>query len=114
MLIDLRTYTFHPGKLTEFLKLAEAEIFPLQAKYCGTCILYSVSETGVLNQVIQAWAYADAADRDRRRAAMWVDPEWLRLGAKALPWIAHQESRLLRPAAFSPRDWMPKAAPDQS
>jgi hypothetical protein len=26
-------------------------------------------------------------------------------GAIALPWIAHQESRLLRPTAFSPRAW---------
>jgi hypothetical protein len=37
MLIDLRIYTFHPGRLGEFLKLAEAEILPLQARYSGTC-----------------------------------------------------------------------------
>ena len=69
MLIDLRTYTFHPGKLGEFLKLSEAEILPLQTKYCGTCLFYSTSETGTLNQLVQAWVYVDAADRDARRAA---------------------------------------------
>lgn len=105
MLIDLRIYTFHPGKLGEFLKLAESTILPLQAKHCGNCIFYSVSDTGTLNQVIQAWAYEDAADRDRRRAALWADPDWQKLGAAALPWIAHQENRLLKPTSFSPTPW---------
>ena len=105
MLIDLRFYTFHPGKLSEFLKLSESDILPLQTRYCGNCIFYSTTETGVLNQLVQAWAYEDAADRDRRRAALWADPEWARLAAIALPWIAHQENRLLKPAAFSPMKW---------
>jgi hypothetical protein len=107
MLIDLRIYTFHPGKLGEFLKLAESTILPLQARHCGTCIFYAVSETGTLNQVIQAWAYEDAADRDHRRAALWADPEWQQLGAIALSWIAHQENRLLKPTAFSPAAFWP-------
>jgi hypothetical protein len=105
MLIDLRTYTFHPGKLAEFLALSKAEILPLQTHHCGTCIFYATSETGTLNQLIQAWAYVDAADRDRRRAALWADPEWQRLGAIALPWIAHQENRLIKPTDFSPQKW---------
>ena len=67
-LIDHRIYTTAPGKLAEFMKLSEEKILPLQAKYCGNCIFYSTSESGVLNQLIQAWAYEDAADRDRRRA----------------------------------------------
>lgn len=105
MIIDLRFYTFHPGKLAEFMKLSQAEILPLQTRYCGRCIFYATSETGVLNQLVQAWAYDDAADRDRRRAALWADPEWQRLGALALPLIAHQENRLLKPAEFSPAAW---------
>lgn len=106
MLIDLRFYTFYPGKLAEFLKLSQEEILPLQTKYCGSCIFYSTSETGVLNQLVQAWAYTDAADRDRRRAALWADPEWQRLGAIALPLIQHQENRLLKPTSFSPTPWV--------
>ena len=35
MLIDLRFYTFHPGKLAEFMKLSETEILPLRTRYCG-------------------------------------------------------------------------------
>lgn len=106
MLIDLRIYTFHPGKLREFLKLSKEQILPLQAKHCGNCIFYTTSESGTLNQLIQAWAYEDAADRDRRRAALWADPEWQRLGAIAMPWIQHQENRLLKPTEFSPRPWV--------
>ena len=105
MLIDLRFYTFHPGKLQVFLPRFEAEGFPLQSKYCGNCILYTVAESGTLNQVVQAWAYEDAADRDRRRAALWADPDWQRFGDFALPLIQHQENRLLKPTAFSPRKW---------
>jgi hypothetical protein len=107
MLIDLRTYTFHPGKLGEFLKLSREQILPLQTRHCGHCIFYATTETGTLNQLVQAWAYVDAADRDRRRAALWADPEWLRLGEIALPWIVHQENRLLKPTEFSPALWAP-------
>lgn len=105
MLIDLRFYTFHPGRLGEFMKLAQTQILPLQARYCGNCIFYSTTETGTLNQLVQAWAYADAADRDRRRAALWADPQWASLAEQVLPWIVHQENRLLTPAQFSPMKW---------
>lgn len=74
MLIDLRIYTFHPGKLAPFLKLSQEQILPLQTRYCGTCIFYSTTETGTLNQLVQAWAYRDAADRDARRAAPRCGP----------------------------------------
>lgn len=101
----MRIYTCHPGKLGAFLKLVETEILPLQTKYCGNLVFYSTSETGELNQVVQVWAYQDAADRDARRSAMWADPAWLALGEKAMPLIQHQENRLLKPTAFSPKKW---------
>jgi hypothetical protein len=107
MLIDHRTYTFYPGKLQVFLSRFEQEGLPLQIRYCGNLIGYFTTETGVLNQVIQLWAYADAADRDARRASLWVDPAWKAFGEWALPLIQHQESRLLKPTAFSPRLWAP-------
>jgi hypothetical protein len=105
MLLDLRIYTIHPGKLAGFLRLVESEILPIQQKYCGNLVFYSTSETGTLNQAVQVWAYQDAADRDARRAALWADPEWQRLAEKALPLIQHQESRLLRPTSFSAKKW---------
>ena len=50
-----------------------------------------------------------APDQPLERAtelkAVLADPEWQRLGALALPWIQHQENRLLKPTAFSPAPW---------
>jgi len=102
MLLDLRTYTFHPGRLAEFLPAFEQEGLALQAGHCGRLVLYATTESGTLNQVVQCWAYQDAADRDARRAALWSDPAWQAFGKRALPMIQHQENRLLAPTAFSP------------
>jgi len=105
MLIDLRHYTFHPGKLQVFLPRFEKEGLPLQTKYCGNLVGYFVSESGTLNQVVQIWAYEDAADRDARRARLWADPAWVKFGEFALPLIQFQTNQLLKPAGFSPMKW---------
>jgi hypothetical protein len=102
MLVDMRTYTFHPGRLQAFLPAFEAEGLALQTRHCGQLVGYFTSETGTLNQVVQLWAYRDAADRDARRAALWADPDWNRIGEKLLPMIQTQENRLLKPTRFSP------------
>jgi NIPSNAP len=105
MLVDLRKYTFHPGKLQIFLERFQQIGLPLQTKYCGNLLGYFVSESGTLNQVVQLWAYKDAADRDERRAKLWADPEWQKFGEFALPLIAHQENQLLKATSFSPTRW---------
>jgi hypothetical protein len=102
MLVDLRTYTFHPGTLPKFLTAFEAEGLPLQTQHCGHLVGYFTTESGTLNQVVQMWAYKDAADRDQRRAGLWADPAWQAFGEKALPMIQGQENRLLKPTRFSP------------
>ena len=50
------------------------------------------------------WAYEDAADRTKRRAAMMADPDWMafmeesaKLGA-----LEKQENRLMMPVSFFP------------
>jgi NIPSNAP len=105
MLIDLRHYTFYPGKLQVFLPRFEAEGLPLQTQYCGNLVGYFVSESGTLNQIVQMWAYQDAQDRDTRRAALWADKKWQQFGDFALPLIQHQSNQLLKPTAFSPKKW---------
>lgn len=102
MILDLRTYTFHPGKLAEFLPVFEREGLPVQSKYCGHLVGYFTAESGMLNQAVQLWAYKDSNDRDERRAALWRDPAFAVLGEKLLPLIQAQENKLLRPTAFSP------------
>ncbi|WP_282374893.1 NIPSNAP family protein [Pseudomonas sp. PS01302] len=96
MLIDLRIYTFKPGALAQCIPIIEREGLPVQIRHCGTLLGYFTTETGTLNQVVQLWAYKDAADRDARRAALWADPEWTHYTNQVLPHIQHQENRFLR------------------
>ena len=101
MIIEKRTYTFHPGKVQEFLALYEREGLPLHTKYLPM-IGYFVSEIGTLNQVIIMWGYESMADRDTRHAALYADPEWIAFGPKTTPFIQKMETAILRPTSFSP------------
>jgi hypothetical protein len=104
MLIDVRTYTCVPGTIKKQLALYEKMGKGPQTRHLGQPFAYLVTETGNINQYMHMWAYEDAADRARRRAAMMADPEWqayveetARLGAHQ-----HQENRLMTPAPFFP------------
>lgn len=48
------------------------------------------------------WAYQDAGARERQRAALWLDPEWLAYVAESgkLGALEVQESRLMKPVDF--------------
>jgi hypothetical protein len=48
------------------------------------------------------WAYDDFAHRSEQRAKLGQDPEWQAFVPKMLPYLVHQESAFLIPAAFSP------------
>jgi hypothetical protein len=106
MLLDHRVYTIYPQYTTEFLKLVEEEILPIQAEYCGNLIFYSTVANGPLNRIVQVWAYQDAADRDSRRGRLWQDKRWKDLAVRALPMIQNQENWLLAPTSFSPTQWV--------
>jgi hypothetical protein len=57
-----------------------------------------------VNQYIHIWAYEDAADRSRRRAALWADPEWIAYTEESakLAALVSQENRLMTPVSFFP------------
>lgn len=50
------------------------------------------------------WAYDDAGDRERKRAALWADPAWLAYTVESakLGALDNQENRLMTPVAFFP------------
>ncbi len=102
MIVDQRTYTTRPGRLHDFVDAFAAQGLPLYTRYCGTLIGYFTSESGALNQVVHLWGYADATDRDTRRGSLARDPAWQAFLDVALPLLVSQESRLLKPTAFSP------------
>ena len=101
MIVEKRTYTFHPGKVQEFLALYEAEGLAIHTKYLPM-IGYFVSDIGPLNQVITMWGYKSMQERDDLRAKLYADPAWIALAPKTTPFILKMESMILRPTSFSP------------
>ena len=104
MLLDVRTYTCKPGTIKKHLALYERMGKAPQTTHLGQPFAYLVTETGNPNQFLHIWAYENAADRERRRAAMQADPDWLayleesaKLGA-----LEAQQNRLMKPVEFFP------------
>jgi hypothetical protein len=104
MLLDVRTYTCRPGMIRRHLALYEQLGKGPQTRHLGQPLAFLTTETGNVTQSMHIWVYENAADRERRRAAMWADPEWLayteesaKLGA-----LHSQENRLMSPASFFP------------
>ena len=104
MLLDVRTYTCRPGMIKKHLALYEELGKGPQTRHLGQPFAYLTTETGNVNQYIHIWAYENAADRERKRAAMWIDPEWIayteargKLGA-----LMAQENRLMQAVSFFP------------
>jgi hypothetical protein len=102
MIYEERNYGFQPANFRRFLQVFEAEGLALMREHLGKLVGYFVAETGELNTAVHLWAYADLADRERRRNALWADPRWITYSEKVLPWIVRMETRLLKPTAFSP------------
>lgn len=101
MIVDHRTYSVKPGKLNDYLKLYEAEAWPLQLKYLGHCVGWYVSnDIGPLNQVVHMWAYESLADREARRGRLAADPAWPRFLDKATALIDRMENKILRTAPY--------------
>ncbi|MGQ0663563.1 MAG: NIPSNAP family protein [Pseudomonadota bacterium] len=102
MIVDLRTYNIHPGKLPAYLDLYGREGYAIQTKHLGDCLGYWVAEVGVQNRVVHLWAYPDIAERARRRAAMESDPAWNGYRAKSAEFLQRQDNCIVRPAPFWP------------
>ena len=70
MIIEQRTYDFHPGAVPKFFALYEdTGARELQRRILGNLVGYYVSEIGPLNQTVHLWGYASLDDRAARRAA---------------------------------------------
>lgn len=102
MIVEQRTYTFHPGKVGAFLRLYESEGMLVQRRILGRMIGYFTSEFGELNQVVHLWGYSDLVDRAARRAALFADQTWMQYFERVLPLLVRQECAILTPTHFSP------------
>jgi len=104
MLLDVRTYTCRPGTIKKHLELYERLGKGPQTRHLGQPLAYLVTETGDPNQYVHIWVYENAGDREKKRAAMQADPDWIaytqesaKLGA-----LEKQENKLMRPVEFFP------------
>ena len=98
MIIDERTYTVRPGRLSAYLKSHMAEALPIMRKHLGEPYGYYTAETGDLNQFVHLWRYASMAEREARRMALYADPAWLgyRERTGETEWMLHQHNRILK------------------
>jgi hypothetical protein len=104
MLLDHRTYTVRAGTLRKQMALYEKHGLASQKRHFGEPLAWLVSETGDVNSYVHIWVYEDAADRTRKREALFKDPEWLKyieMNAEA-GYLIKQESKLMSPAPFAP------------
>ena len=104
MLVDHRTYRIKPGKMQAHLDLYEQYGYPTQTKHLGKPLAYMFTESGEMNTIVHIWVYENAADREKRRAAMVADPDWqayLKKSAEAGT-LEKQITKLMIPAKFAP------------
>lgn len=102
MIVEMRTYILHAGKLGPFMQLMEGEGIGIEAPVLGRLVGFYSSEIGVLNKVVHLWAYDSFEDRQRRRALLGADAGWQAFLPKVLPLIRDMRNELLNPASFSP------------
>jgi hypothetical protein len=101
MLYEERTYTLYPGTVPAFLSVYEHRGLEIHRRHLGSQVGFFVTEVGVLNQVVQLFAFQDVSDREHRRAALYADQEWLDFVPVFKEFIIQMESRLLIPTRFS-------------
>ena len=63
MIHELRIYTLKPGKVPEFMKLAEERAMPIRGDNYGKLVGYWFSEFGPLNQIFHLWEFEDLNTR---------------------------------------------------
>jgi len=98
MIHELRTYTFHPGRLAEYMTLAETVGRPVRGNDYGVNHGYWVTEIGALNQVWHLWSYESFEERTRLRAALGKNERWVNEyipGIRAL--MQRQDIRFINP-----------------
>lgn len=100
MIVELRTYTFHPGGLPAFLDAYRGGPDALQQRLLGDRIGYYAAETGDVNQLVHLWRYESFEDRRRRRAELAAQEDWAAFLRRALPLLQSQTSQILSPLSL--------------
>ena len=98
MIYEMRTYTFHQGKLPAYLDLARNVGRPVRGQNYGTNHGYWTSEFGALNQIWHLWSYPSLDERKRVQGELAKNERWTKeYVANVRPLIARQDIRFLNP-----------------
>jgi hypothetical protein len=95
MFVEMRTYSFHPGGMQQYVSLLQAEGIHITRRHLGEPIAFYRTTIGDLNALVHLWQYDSLEDRASRRAAMAADPDWQAYTPKILPLIRTQASTIL-------------------
>lgn len=109
MFVEIRTYRLKNGAVPAYLA-AVAEGIAIQRRHLGALIGYYSSEIGPINQIVHIWAFASLDDRETRRSRLNADPEWQAFLPRIRDLIETAETKIMKPAAFSPTPPLPEAA----
>ncbi|ABE35858.1 Conserved hypothetical protein [Paraburkholderia xenovorans LB400] len=101
MLVEMRTYRITAGKVPEFLKIYQDEGLGIITQYARLRGCWT-QDSGTLNSVVFWWAYDDYSHRAAQRERLAADPQWQAFTPRIVPYLEHQESVFLVPAAFCP------------
>ena len=101
MIVEMRTYTLHPGKVGPYLALYEAEGLETQTRILGKLVGYYSTEVGDVNQVVHLWAYADLNERQEKWGKWARDPRRTEIMAKLRGVVLSQSNKILSPTDFS-------------
>ncbi|MGE0733836.1 MAG: NIPSNAP family protein [Alphaproteobacteria bacterium] len=100
MIVEMRTYTLHPGTVPLFLKSYQEEGMAIQLPVLGHMVGYYFTEVGPLNQIVHMWGYDSFEERMRRRGLLAQSAPWQAYLKKVSGYLMTQENKLLNPAPW--------------
>jgi hypothetical protein len=96
MLLEIRTYTLHPGKRPEFVAWFEEEVAPAM-EAAGMTILGSFESVEDDDVFVYLRQFAEEEERNRLTAAFYASEAWLSgMKEKALALESDYEVRLVQ------------------
>ena len=101
MIIEMRTYLLKPTKLKKFLDIYNKEIRETHVSILGNQIGFFYTEFGDLNKVVHLYGYESFEDRDKRRAVLAKNKDFLNYITKVDDIIVHMKNEILLPTEFS-------------
>jgi hypothetical protein len=102
---EMRTYTLHPGTMSQAVKLYQEFGFPALDKggHARNLVGYFIADTGTMNQLVHLWKFDDDAHRRDHWKAVFANMDFIEgFAVKFRPLMQTQEVKLLTAAPWGP------------